>query len=68
MAMAGISQLAHPHAMSIAAKVAKSLKKTTLSKVGPLPENELRQLLSMSDRIVALAKERGQCKWNQSKW
>ena len=68
MAMAGISQLVHPQAISIVAKVAKSVKEWGVSKSGPLPEEELQQLLGMSDRIVALAKESEQIKGGKSKW
>ncbi|MBC8869351.1 MAG: hypothetical protein H8E44_08025 [Planctomycetes bacterium] len=68
MAMAGISQLAHPQAMAIAAKVVRSVKERGVCKSGPLPEEELQQLLRMSDRIVALAKEREQIKGGKSKW
>ena len=68
MAVAGISQLAHPQAISIVAKVAKSVKEWGVSKSGPLPEEELQQLLGMSDRIVALAKESEQIKGGKSKW
>jgi hypothetical protein len=68
MALAGISQLAHPQAMAIAVKVARSVREWGVGQTGPLPEKELQQLLGLSDRMVALVKQREQIEGSRTRW
>jgi hypothetical protein len=61
VAAANIAQLVHTQAMTMMADFAEQIRESATGAI-PLPKEDVKQLLAMTDRLVTLGREIDQCR------